>query len=74
MSLIPTDDANFVKDTSTNAVINTNVTAYQAYKMQRASSQSAEQMSKEITELKQEFGEIKHILGQLLQHVNSINR
>ena len=74
MTMIPTDDANFVKDTSTNAVINTNVAAFKAYKLQRETIKSAEQMSKEITELKSEFGEIKNLLTQLLHNVNSINR
>lgn len=72
-NVVPTDDANFVKDVGTNAVLNTNVAAYQAYKMQRQSIQSAEQMSKELSELKSEFSEIKNLLGLLLQNVN-INR
>lgn len=70
--IVQTEDSNFKRDTSTGAVINTNVTAFKLYKQQRGSFQRAEQMEREIETLRGEIGELKQLIGQLVQNV-SIN-
>lgn len=53
MMLEKTDDPDYKKDTGTNAVINTNVAAYVAYKQRRDSAAKVENMERELNDLKQ---------------------
>jgi hypothetical protein len=50
--LASTDDPNFKRDDKSNAVLNTNVQAYQEYKLRRDSVKKMENMEKELDELK----------------------
>ena len=68
-----TDDGNFMKDTASNGVINTNATAYKLYKQQRDQSIANRNLQQEVTELKSDISDIKQLLGQLIQNVG-INR
>lgn len=69
--IVPTEDNSFSRDTDTNAVINTNVTAYMLYKQQRDGGKTVAQLTQDINELKSEFGEIKHLLTELLRNVKT---
>jgi hypothetical protein len=71
MSLIPTEDLNFARDPGSNAVINTNVNAYKMYKQQREVARNTDHLAQDVESLKSELGEIKTLLTQLLQNVNS---
>jgi hypothetical protein len=71
--IVKTEDANYGRDTATNAVINTNASAYQLYKQQRSQLTTVHTLQKEVNSLKTDIGEIKQLLGQLIQNV-SINR
>ena len=71
--MIPTEDVNYVRDPATHAVLNTNKTAYAMYKQQRDREKTVDKINQEISELKNEFSEIKTLLVQLLQNAN-INR
>jgi hypothetical protein len=64
--IIPTTDANFGRDPSSHAVINTNVTAYMLYKQQRESVRTIDSMGQEMDQLKGELSEIKQLLQQLI--------
>lgn len=68
--MIQTNDANFVRDPTNNAVINTNVTAYTLYKQQRDSVRTIDSMGQEMDHLKSELSEIKQLLGQLIKNDN----
>ena len=71
--IVKTEDANYGRDTATNAVINTNASAYQIYKQQRSQLTTVHTLQKEVNSLKTDIDEIKQLLGQLIQNV-SINR
>lgn len=71
--MIQTNDSNFARDPASNAVINTNVTAYTLFKQQRISKAQASQMSVEIRSLQQQVDELKQLIGQLVQHGNNTN-
>ena len=68
--MIQTNDANFMRDPTNNAVINTNVTAYTLYKQQRDSVRTIDSMGQEMDHLKSELSEIKQLLGQLIKNDN----
>lgn len=68
-----TDDPNFMRDESTNALINTNVTAYKLFKQQRAQIQNNQSLQEEVRDLRSEIDELKQLLGKLIQNV-SIDR
>ncbi len=52
MKLVQTNNPDFSRDTDSNAVINTNVTAYKLYKQQRNSRNTIEGLRNEVDELK----------------------
>lgn len=71
--IVQTSDANFVRDTTSNAVINTNATAYKLYKQQRLSVQRADSMADEIDSLKQQVEMLTKLIGQYVQNDSSNN-
>jgi hypothetical protein len=52
MRLVKTQNADFYRDEDTNALINTNASAYKLYKQQRADRIKVNTMQQEIDELK----------------------
>lgn len=48
----PSDDPNFKRDSGSTAVLNTNVQAYQEYKLRRDNNRKLKDMEKEIDDLK----------------------
>lgn len=71
--IVQTSDSNFVRDTVSNAVINTNATAYKLYKQQRNSAQRADAMADEIALLKQQVEMLTKLMGQHVQNDSSNN-
>lgn len=70
MNHIKTDHENYVRDMGSNAVLNTDVTSYNAYKKQR------DIMLKSMTEidtLKNEIIEIKSMLISVMTSINKNN-
>lgn len=64
--LIIEENENFVRDVRSNAILNTDLTALQKYKMKRAKEQEVLKTIDEVKELKGELSEIKSLLHQLL--------
>lgn len=52
MKLVKTNTSDFSRDLDSNAVINTNVTAYKLYKQQRNSRDTIEGLRDEVDQLK----------------------
>lgn len=52
MKLVKTNTSDFSRDLDSNAVINTNVTAYKLYKQQRNSRDTIEGLREEVDQLK----------------------
>jgi hypothetical protein len=52
MRLVKTQNPEFYRDEDTNALINTNASAYKLYKQQRADRNKVSTMQQEIDELK----------------------
>ena len=68
--MIKTDDPNFVRDERTNALINTNVSAYKLYKQQRESVTAQAQNEQEISDLKQKLIEMDALIKNLIREKN----
>lgn len=67
MVLVKTDDKDFAKDTSTGAVINTNVAAYKLHVKQREDLKHRNKLETEVAALKEEMADIKHLLQRILE-------
>ena len=52
MKLVQTQSPDFYRDTDTNAVINTNVAAFNLYKQQRKGKETIESLKQEVEDLK----------------------
>lgn len=52
MRLVKTQNSDFYRDEDTNALINTNASAFKLYKQQRADRNKVANMQQEIDELK----------------------
>lgn len=68
--LVKTSDPNFFRDERTNALINTNVSAYQLYKQRRDGEKTISSLNNDINELKVELDSIKNLLKELLEKNN----
>jgi hypothetical protein len=68
--MIRTDDPNFARDESTNALINTNVNAFKLYKQQRDNMAAQSQSEQEISELKQKLLEMDALIKNLIREKN----
>ena len=65
--LIKTEHPGFVRDTESQAVINTDVEAYKNYKLLRDEKLKVRQLSNEVESIKQDVQEIKHLLKMLVK-------
>ena len=70
MSLVKVNNTSFVRDTQSMAIINTDINAKnEYYEKARQAVRQKEQINKineDISELRGELGEIKHLLKQLV--------
>ena len=71
--LIKTDDPNLLKYSDTGALVSTNVSAFKKFKLKEEQSKKIKNQENdlnnircEVSELKNEIGEIKDLLYQLL--------
>lgn len=63
---VKTNKENFVRDTKTNAIINTDVVAFEAYKRERDRILKADALAEEVDSIKNEIYDIKNLLQQIL--------
>jgi hypothetical protein len=70
MARIATEEKNLVRDTNSQAVINTDRTAFSMYKARREHDKKADDLAKEVTDLKQDMHEIKDMLQSLIRGTN----
>lgn len=61
------NETNYVRDSESNAIINTNVTEYELYKQKRLQQM---QSRNEIEEIKQDVRELKDLLQQMIRGLN----
>jgi hypothetical protein len=71
--MIKTEDASFVRDPSSNALINSNVDAYKMYIQQRKQQKDKSDLQGQIDNLKSDLGDIKQMLSVLIQRENNGN-
>lgn len=71
--MIKTEDTSFVRDPSTNALINNNVDAYKLYIQQRRQQKDKSDLQGQIDSLKSDIGDIKEMLSVLIQRENNGN-
>tara|TARA_B100000029_G_scaffold230807_1_gene228321 strand:- start:284 stop:505 length:222 start_codon:yes stop_codon:yes gene_type:complete len=68
IELIPVEGHNSLgRDPQSNAIINTDVTAYEAYRRAR---KEARRKEKELNELKGEVAELKELVNKLVQNAD----
>lgn len=66
-----TTDKDFFRDDTSGALINTNVSAYKAYKQHRESSKTISDLNSTIDSLKSEVDELKTLLYKVLEEKNN---
>lgn len=71
--MIKTEDSSFVRDPSSNALINSNVDAYKLYIQQRRQQKDRSDLQGQIDNLKNDLGDIKQMLSVLIQRENNGN-
>jgi|TARA_R110000868_G_scaffold9000_5_gene45608 hypothetical protein len=69
--IIQTESAQFGRDVSTMALINTDESAYFQYKSQRAKSQTVAQLSTDVIALKDDMEQIKRMLTQITKAITN---
>ena len=67
MKLVKTNDPDFCKDEVNGGVINTNVSAYKAYKMQRNSEKYVSNLNNQVTTLQNEVKDLKNLIKEFLR-------
>jgi len=70
LRLIKTSNPQFFREESSSAIINNDVSAYEAYKDKRTQQQQMQSLSHEVASLKDELGEMKDILLRILNGRN----
>lgn len=71
--IIKTEDSSFVRDASSNALINNNIDAYKLYQQQRRQQKDRNNLQEQIDVLKNDLGDIKKMLSVLIQRENNGN-
>lgn len=67
MTLIRTNDPDFVKDDESGSVINTNINAYKLYKKNRNSQHQVDTLTNKVSFLEQELQEMKFLINKLVK-------
>lgn len=68
--LIIEDNEHLVRDTKTGAILNTDLSALDKYKMRRKQQWELQQKLGELDAVKEEISEVKALLHQLLDRVD----
>lgn len=63
-------DSQYVRDVDNMTIINTDSSHYETIKASRLSSSEINDVQKKVDELKEEFGEIKDLLLQIIGNKN----
>lgn len=66
MSYIKTDKPGLVRDASTKAIINTNISEYEKIVERRKQSKQIQTVQQQIDSLKNEFSDLKSLILQLI--------
>ena len=70
MTRLATEEKNLIRDTNSQAVINTDRTAFKMYKAKRDHDKKANDLVQEVTDLKQDMQEIKNMLHNIIRGTN----
>ena len=65
--LVSTDVKHLLRDTDSNAVINTDKAAFNMYKARRAHDKKANDIADDVANLKQDMNEIKQMLHSIIR-------
>ena len=65
--LVSTDVKNLLRDTDSNAVINTDKAAFNMYKARRDHDKKANDIADDVANLKQDMNEIKQMLHSIIR-------
>lgn len=65
------DHANLVRDSSTNAIINTDKSVFEDAKKLRNGSASIKKLQTDVEDLKNEISELKDILREFIKNASS---
>ena len=68
--LVETEDKNYLRDVSSMGLINNDRAAYAQYKLKRHSGNKVQELSAEVSSLKQDMVEIKTMLVTLTEGLN----
>ena len=60
------EDNNLIRDEETNAVLNTNTSALEAYKLQRDKQRKVDDVVSDVQNLKNDLKDIKNMLEKIL--------
>ena len=58
----------FIRDTTSNAIINTDIEGLRRYKARKAESKRILDLKNEVDSIKDEMSEIKHLLTKLVDN------
>ena len=58
----------FIRDTTSNAIINTDIDGLRRYKARKAESKRILDLKNEVDSIKNEMSEIKHLLTKLVDN------
>lgn len=64
--MIQTEEKDFLRDTKTNALINSNVSAFAMHKARKSQAERLDKIEKTVGDMAKEFDEIKSMLRQLI--------
>lgn len=64
-NFVKTDHPDFIRDTQTTALLNTNIKGLEAYKIQRDRILRTDRLVEEVNELKNDVQDIKNLLNQI---------
>lgn len=64
-------DKDFIRDEGSGALINTNVSAYRQYKLNRDSNKTITELNGQVSDLKSQVDELKTLLFKVLEEKNN---
>lgn len=70
MAKVQTEVVDFARDTNSGALINTNKSAYFAYKQQRQKVSRLDNFEDELNYVREEIAEVKYLLQKLVGSTN----
>lgn len=64
--MIQTEEKDFLRDTKTNALINSNVSAFMMHKARKSQAERLDKLEQTVCDMAKDFDEIKSMLRQLI--------